>query len=352
VDWIHKASSTIYDDLNGTKCNSHVGGYYAEKKQIWFSWAGVSENCPSKTFIIGTEFPFASYLDHGFTAFLNYRPFVMESLRGFLKDKCICTEAELDTYGGNFGADEGGFCDNVAEADASCPTRPTSIYSLAGLEIGEDKTVEDYSGPADALSFFTLYNSLTVSDLCTAEWRAAECDAQYVWTMASASDQCIKELREDSKSRRQCTDTLFCGTYVDLGYKSVLRSGPNAFSIPNIEKVINGMSVEAHVISAGNITLRIGSSVQALDPNLDNSKCNIFWQTQDPKDLKCLQNQIVAQFNRQNISPSEDISWALYATGKYLYYELTVDNPTANPVDTGVDACLSRISLDVARRDR
>lgn len=108
VDWLHKASSVMYDFFDADNCNIHVAGYNTDKKEVMISYAKLGESLPSETLVFNTDYPFAYVLDHGFSAFVTYtlkEP--VQILQDFLLDHGICIQSQIDDYFGD-GSKEGG----------------------------------------------------------------------------------------------------------------------------------------------------------------------------------------------------------------------------------------------------
>lgn len=346
VEYIHRASAVIFDDLNATACNAHCAAYFPERRQVWFSWARGGEACPGSTLVVGTEFPFCSVIDEGFTAFANTEPHNNLILRDWIRDLCICTSAEMAANGFGF-VKEGGFC--TTQTDPDCPQRAQSFWSQdAKYEADIDVTTEDWTGPTpDDDSFAALFPALTVDQLCNSEFLAGECNASATFVMASTNDRCLKDAA-DVHYREHCTSTVGCGTYSKDGYKSLLTSGALHFNAPDREKIVDAFQVEAHPEAAtipGQILFRIGVAAQAVDPITAGGRCIIIWEEQEPFVLECQSDITDLQSIAEHTAPDQPFVWPLFARGMYLYYEIEISNPKAIPVDTGAAVCISRYDM-------
>lgn len=352
VEWIHRASATIFDDLDARRCNVHCSGYQGTKHQIWWSWAKRGETCPSQSFVINTEFPFSSFIDHGFTAFGNVSFDELRSLRQFIFERCICPTPEaLNAAGGGF-VNEGGVC--FGETAPVCPEpTPKSFYSLTPLVDG-DITVEDYTGEPDADSLFALLEGLTVSDLCDEESSADECDAEEIYVMASTQDNCLKQA-SDIYYREVCTNKTGCGAYEQRGYRSLLRSGAIDLGWPDDEKIVNRFAMEAHPEEQtvpSQIQVRVGMAANAVDPNVSRQRCVILWDDLEPRELDCLSEDTMAEHLANGTRPDSGLEWGLYQEGRFIYFELEIMNPKSTPVDTGGATCYSRFTFDALAKPR
>jgi len=347
VDFIHRASSLIFDEIDKTRCSLHVGGYHADTKSVWWSWVSSGESCPSKSLVINLQFPFSSYVDHGFTAFLNYSPDVNKSLRDFILGHCICNSEDLNYYFGQTN-DEGGLCNPVQ--DPECDIDPVNFFSHEPLSIA-GITVEDYTGDADMDSLYAILGDTTIQDECASEYRSDECNAGFLFAMASSEDWCIKEFAE-AYYRETCTSHVGCGEYQSYGYVSILRSGPIDLNLPDDDKVVGRFAIEAHPAVAtvpSTIQLKIGVCNQALDPNEPNAGNRvILWEQQDDKAFDAMGDANEATHRADGTRPSDAMEWLTYLTTRYIYFELQIVNPDVIPPNTGGAGCFSRFTFDAA----
>jgi hypothetical protein len=358
VDWIHKASSVMFDSINRSDCETHVAGYDVENKELLFSYATGDNSLPNETLVLHTEHPHAHVVDHGFSAMTM---FVLKDniliMRDFLLNNCICDNEGLDEYWDQFEK-EGQFCDGSEPEEPVCDDPPTSLFttdtrttSFDGDEvITEDWAVEEASED----SLCEQLGSVTLNSLCELEARADECNSGQRFVVASSTDYCLKEF-SDNFYREMFLDLEEddpdydeCGNYERLGYQSVLRSGPINGGVTDQEKRWSRFEIEAaHVDQAtpSQFEVRIGNHSQAVDPNNDN--CGILWDEQDAKDIDCLSGDTAEGHASAGTRPSETYDWPLYYKGNYLYFELTIANPDLDPEDTGGDVTISRMSIEM-----
>jgi hypothetical protein len=350
VEWIHKASAVMFNDINRSNCEIHVAGFDAEQKEILFSYAIDDDDLPSKTLSIHTEHPYAYVIDHGYTAMVTYTPKDADTVRDFLLEQCICTNTQIDDYWNQFG-NEGEFCTGSEPEEPACPTPPTSLYTtqtrITG-DVDDNVETEDWSvDEASAGSLCIQLAGLTLGELCELESRADECNSGQRFVIASATDYCLKELN-DNYYREICTGFTDCGTYELQGYKSILRSGPIHGGVKDTEKRWTRFDVEATNVAQATPSewkLRIGNAAQAIDPNEDD--CGILWDEQDRKDIDCLSGDTAEGHASAGTRASETYDWPLYYSGNYLYFELSIENPDVTPIDTGGECCISRITIDM-----
>jgi len=346
VDYIHRASATIFDDINSTACNAHCAGFNSERKQVWFSWARRGEACPSDTLVIGTEFPFCSLLEEGFSAFVNTEPHINAIIRDVVRTFCICTKQELEEAGLD-ESNQGGQCN--PDPDAPCPVQPTSFWTLNEKSEPElDIVIEDWTqNSPDPGSFGGLYANITIGSICDTEFLAGDCQSNKVFVMASTYDKCLKEAA-NLFYREHCVSRTGCGLYSQDGYRSIMTSGALAFNAPNVKKQADSFQIEAHPEPAtipGELILRVGSADHAVDPLKDEGRCAIFWDEQDIYRLECQGVLTVAESRKEGSAPMEPFAWGLFLPGLYLYYEIEIRNNYSNPPHTGAAVCFSRYDM-------
>lgn len=342
VDWIHRGSSLIFNDINSDACGVHCAEYFPDRKEVWFSWAQAGQALPSRTFVINVEFPFSAIVDHGFSAFVGWTPRPVAGVRDLFLGGCICTPEEFDTNTGGFDM-EGGFC--YTEASIACDNPPDSIYSTATLALEDGIVMEDFTGDPTSNSICSQLAGQTVADFCAADANAAGCNTHRLFVGASSTDFCLKQM-SDEYYRERCTIFTGCGTYVRDGYHSVLRSGPLDLGDKLNEKEVLRFFAEISAALASHpaqVVLRIGGSANAVDPN--DANCAIMWFAEDPKFLECLADGSEDQYLAAGTRPNSQYEWPTYNIGRYIYFELTVVNASVNPVDTGGSACFSRYEL-------
>ncbi len=349
VEWMHKASSLMFDYINRNDCLAHVAAYNSQRKEILFSYAKNDESIPSETLVCNAEYPWAYILDHGFSAMVNFTArSSSQTIRDFFLAHCICDESGLDTYWSQF-TKEGGYCE--APETITCNQTPASIFTVTEKEIeylDESVTTEDYdAAEADEDSLCAILGDVTLGSLCESEIRQDECSSGLRFVVASSTDYCLKEFSQNYY-REQCATFTGCGSYNRLGYRSRLRSGPITAGDYQNNKEISRLELEASSsvqTTPSQFGLRIGRHSQAVDPNYDD--CGIVWDDQDPVDIECLGEVSAATHIAENTIPSKTYDWPLYYEAKYLYFELSVENSNVFPVDTGGATCISWFTLNM-----
>lgn len=350
IEWVHRASVVMFDDMDSANCAGPVSGFDAEHHHIWISWVARGETLPARSLVLNTQFPFASIVDHGFTAFCQFMPREpVLVVRNFILDNCICTEEEFEEEFGD-PENEGGQCEE--EEPVVCEDTPDALFTTEELELEDGIVMEDWNAeePSENSMCARLGEvAASLADLCLTESQSDQCNAARLFVMASAEDYCLKQPGA-VYYRELCTGFEGCGTYETVGYKSILRSGPLNFKNVDDEKVVSNFLAEASVVAAvvpGQMTLRIGASRQALDPNLD---CGIVWQEQVGLSLECQSGATEAEHLANNTRPDGEFSWPLWWVGSNLYYEIVIDNPNSDPVDIGAGVCFSKFVMNVDGR--
>lgn len=342
VDWIHRASSIIFDELEDSLCGLHVAGWNSNKKEAWFSWAkkGDEKRCPYRTLIVNTDFQFCDVIQKGFSAFSNYTPTSSSSIRDFILKYCVCTIPELSDNNEDF-PDEGGFCKTPTAP--ACPVPAASIFSLTPYFYQSFET-EDFTGSADSDSLCALLGDITLDQICSEEVATLACTAAQRFVMASTEDLCLKQY-DGIYAYEVCTDFSVCGKYSLVGYDTIFRSGPIDLKAPSMQKLIRKFLVnyiaEFQTIPT-NLTARIGFSRQPSDPNLTDS-CPILWTNLSPKPLACASPISEAQHLAANTKPNLAMEWPLWTGGIYFFWEIKVSG-------TGGAACFSSVQIELATK--
>lgn len=367
VEWMHKASSVIFDTIDKSRCDWQIAAFNPNRREIWFSWVAIGEDYPTRTLACNFTFPAASIVDHGFTAFGYFQPNEpVTTLGQWIKENCICDIEEFSEVFGEL-IKEGGSC--RPEESVLCETQPDSFFTTVTQELEDGIVMEDWNEEEDTEnSLCARLAPTTISSLCVDEAKRDQCNASKLFVMASAEDFCLKEMSE-SYYRERCigykdsdgndhriiagTETLdVCGTYEVRGYRSILRSGPLAFRDIGNEKELTGFIVDAIAAAAlipGRISMRFGVSSMALDPNDPN--CGIVWYDEDPKTLDCVAGSPSSHAaNATRPGHLDDLSFPAYAIGRYLYYEITIDNPDSEPIDIGAAVCVQGYVAEVSAK--
>lgn len=341
-DWIHRASSIIFDELEDSLCSLHVGGWNSSKREAWFSWSRSSDTnrCPYRTLVVNTEYQSCDIIKRGFTAFVNYNPTPGTTVRDFILNQCIC--AENDLVAAINDVTEGGFC--VTPSGPDCPDPATSFYTnTAGVY--EGIATEDFSQSVpDAASLCGFLGDATLEQLCSEESATIACNAAQRFVMASTDDLCLKQYGT-IYAHEICTNPEVCASYALRGYDTIFRSGPVDFKAPQSIKLVNrfliNFAAEFQTVPS-NIVVRIGAAKQPSDPNIEDG-CPIIWQTLPAKALSCGSAKTEAEHASQGTRPYRAIEWATWQGGNYIYYEFKI-------AGTGGASCFSSVLMGISAK--
>lgn len=356
TDWINLASGLMFDQLDGTCCDVHVAGFNQQRGEIWISYAVTDGNCcPSKTLVLNIK-GFADYIDKGFTAFCNYSYSGQQSLREWMIENCICTEAQMisDGYGyvkegAALEAPECTLEDSPTSIHTDIPVEVTVTHNDGHVVLAETADtemieMEDPELESDELSLCALVGQGYIDDLCQ------RCSTETRFIGASATDWCLKEIGGvyyqetcsnptgvgESGARGYVSSV---GEYTTGGITTILRGAPTFGEAG--ELVMSYLKVEylaATQVDPSEIQLRIGQSSQIADPNTD--ACALVWYSEPNRDLACLNVTAAATHVANNTRPGEQAEWNLFRQSPYLYWEMKIEG-------TGGESCFSGFSAKI-----
>jgi hypothetical protein len=170
--------------------------------------------------------------------------------------------------------------------------------------------------------------------------------------MASADDWCIKQFHPLSGILYRDVATGFnpCGAWTRVGYKTIVRSAAQDYGYPGENKDHRRIELEyANTVLQpipSLLAVRIGYSAQAVESNDDNSgRCALVWRALKPKNIECQSERSGPDHVKTGTRPNKTMHWDFFFTGRYFYYELSVD---------GINGalCISRLSGDVKQSSR
>lgn len=312
IDWIYKADGVFYNGLPGEWvrdfdglsgfgpvnmefCHNVVGGYNSERKQIWFSWPTDDNQCANMSLCLNPVFKVANLVDHGFTAFLTYRPDYTTALRDFLAEFAGCDPTTL----------------LMPKEGSALPVQPGPYFPAYIRNYGEDP-----DEPADPNSVCGYLGGATLEDLCES------CGVESVFVMASASDKTLKEFTPGQYFRERfvesdvvydCPQTAD-GTYALDGYYSMMQSDAADFK-EKIEKIINKAHVEFNAEPQTTPNLLYYHVGYGSQPGC------LAWDTSArPIKLECLTERSRLKHKSRNTRPDELPSFKVYRKGVFLSY--------------------------------
>lgn len=342
IEWIHKADGAIYKGLsiehiadfpylnpfgpvNKDQCDQAVGGYHELEKVLWFSWPTDDNTCPNMTLTLNLRYQTASIVDHGFTAFGNYRSDTRPNIRDFLREQQICQPSafgepvkEGPTYPGG--------------PEVPFPNPPDYIWN----------STEDPALPASANSLCSRLGDLRIEDLCEL------CDLGQIFIMASASDYTLKQYTPDQYYRERFTSVGVCpygiwatvsdgSQYCADGYSSMMQSDMNNFGIGE-EKLINNIVVDYEAeeqTTPNKLKMQLAYGAQP--------KCTT-WKNIGSRDLKCLTDASAAEHAANNTRPGLEASFKPYYRGRYIGWRFYVDAADDSGHVTGGGSCFNSLT--------
>ncbi len=364
VEWIHRSAYLLFDHpttkVDTTCCEQVVAGYSPIRKEIWFSWPSLGANCiPNNTLILNVKYTSSDYVDHGFTAFANYRPDNQQSLVDWMLEYCVCEVSDvLEFY------DKEGLPSALCDKPCTQLFTPNSLYTSNSLE--HDANIVDYTqSRPDSDSLCGLLGDKRIEDFCE------KCESEQLFIGVSVTDKCIKEIGENF-SRERCAnsetgmgETLsagycsFEGSYAFDGYYSVLR-GTLQVGSDDYDKMIRRFTAAITTALEPNppsLKLRVGVSHQPLDPNPadpfsisgNSGDCEVTWYPQDLILLDCPAKKSAVEQVAEKLRSVRKFMWPLHRRGRFLHYELSVMD-ISNDVEfppLGGDATFTSLTADV-----
>jgi len=283
-----------------------VSGYNPRTKELFFSWrsdeAGQPE--PDRTLVFNLEYGHASYMDHGFTAMVNYQSDNQMSLRDFLVE-ALSTDTSI--------CDCDDSLDDIMQGDPYVVGRSNNMSEYPSLW----NTQENTGSSADSDSLCTALSTKGFEHFCEDGTEGS------IFVMASAQDKCLKQYETEYFKR-----DIFGGTddYSSSSYSSILESGALHFDTDN-EKMLQRVTVEYSGVSAEAVTaaMKFGKASQP-DQLLSGLNYKLLSTTETLDDQSAASN---ADRISDKINPDDKAYFNLYTRGRYLGYQLklTGDGP-------------------------
>lgn len=320
-----------------------VSGYNPRTKELFFSWRSdrdTSTTCgsePDRTLVFNLEYGHSSYMDHGFTAMVNYQSYNQMNLRDFLieaisdnKGICPCDDSLSDIMQGTpyvMGAASSQYSSlwNAAENTGSCSisghTDEWNCVANGGSWDATGAGVMD-----DDTSLCHGLGSRRFEDFCEDGTEGS------IFVMASSSDKCLKQYETEYYKRDLYNDST--EAYTLNTYVSVLESGAMHFNTDD-EKMLQRITVEYSGSTSDTVTasMKFGKANQ---PDLLLSGSS--YTTLTGVELLNYQSSAGASDIEGNlISPDDKAYFNNYTRGRYLGYQLKLTG--AGP------ATLSRLTL-------
>lgn len=253
VEWLHRAASVLYDDLDDSVCRTHIGWVHGD--EAFFSVKrNTDTGCPGVTLRINTQYKVVDVIDHGFTAACNFRSQPIPSIRDFILDNKICTLEGMASTFAEYGL--GSPFENeglpAPFATPSAAFTPETFYTPVTQEIEPGVDTEDWNQPAaDAASLCALLGDRTLSDFCSV------CEGPSLLVLASAQDWCLKQY-DGVRYRERCVNPTAVGTEedsvlpLDVAVDLVFVTDESG-SMSDIQNILASVTadLEAQLLAAG-----------------------------------------------------------------------------------------------------
>lgn len=350
-EWLHKASADLFANLDTSVCEPHVACPFGDEILFSVARVGAVNQCPDYTLRANKTYEMCDVVDHGFLSFCQYDPQSQPTVRDFILQNEICTLSGLAAAGYPFGNE--GLPLFPYPGTPPPAFTPDSIYSTTRLAVAvtlSDGTVdtvyvEDYTQPSSApTSLCALVGNMKLAELC------AECKATPLFVAASSHDWCLKQLGRVFY-REICQNPTAVGTSDANGYASAVGS----YALDGITSLLtfspargnnrlvqcNGLQLDFVPVAQtppSNISLRIGISAQAADPNDPNAP--IVWFQRSSQALAYSTVKTSAQHLAAKTIPDLTLDWNFFHEGRIVYIELTIPG-------VGGDSTFSRVAANL-----
>jgi len=297
-----------------------ISGYNPKTKELFFSWSSSqsTSDLPDRTVVYNLEYGHASYIDHGFTAMINYQSYNQMSIGDFL------VETIVDDHDVSICPCDDSL-DDIMQGSPYVLGR-TDLTSEFPSLWNED---EDVDTDADSDSLCSKLGDSNFETFCEGGTEGS------TFVMASAEDYFLKEY--DTEYYNRDIYTPVAGStphYVSSGFESILESGALHFDTDD-EKMLQRITLEYSGVTTDLVTaaMKFGKANQ---PDLLLSGSS--YTTLTGVELLNYQSSAATSDIEGNlISPDDKAYFNNYTRGRYLGYQLklTGDGP----------AILSRLTL-------
>lgn len=141
--------------------------------------------------------------------------------------------------------------------------------------------------------------------------------------------------------------------YFTEGYRSILRGLiPAGYSDRN--KEVRNVLIDADTSDQDVpcvVQLRIGNSYNNVDPNDTDDHCAPQWRLFATKPLSCADPNSISAMTANNQRPEQGMEWPMLEEGRFLFYEITIQNSDGSP-GIGGDTCFERIDFDMRAKPK
>lgn len=288
-EWLHRADGLIYralpTQLDGNYCLSPVAEYMPTNREVWFSWPGVDISLTSRAGI--NNYTLVAQVEQKTADIVDHGFTSLVNFRKTPSGVQACNEAQF----------------------------------FLGAS-GTDWTIKDIGG--------VFYR----------EVYAAAVDAEGLPT---------PDIAESAEP-------------VQIGYNSILR-GMIPLGLNDREKKVRSVLIDHDTSEQDTpcaVQLRIGNSFSLVDPNdpevlpvvIASARCAPLWRIiKDAttgllyKLLRCPDQMTIAEMQAKNLRANLGMQWFMYETGRFLWYEITIQNADGTPA-IGGDSCFQRVDFE------
>lgn len=326
AEWLHRADSVIYDGanrwsaelqslpaeitaslnfgaINQNACDNFIGAYNAITKEVWWSWATDDNICANVSLRVSLQYQSASIVDHGFTAFGQYRSDTRPTFIQWLETLQVCLASSWESIKQGVMQDEDPAFDNPVPY----------IWN----------ETEDPDAAIEPDSLCAILGPTTIEEMCSG------CDAAPIFIGASALDLTLKEFTESVYAREYYTGT----DYTLMPYPTLIQSGAMEFGMDS-EKAFSEIIVGFKAMAQTEPSLlyaHAGFGAQAECPT---------WRLVGARELTCLTEKTRQQHELAKTKPSIDANYPFYYRGIFLFYRILI-------LGTGGATTFNRLALRV-----
>jgi len=306
-----------------------ISGYNPRTKELFFSWRSdrdSSTGCgpePDRTLVFNLEYGHASYMDHGFTAMVNYQSYNQMALRDFLveainsdnKSICACDDSLSDVTQGTpyiTGAASSQYSSlwNAAENTGSCSiSAHTDEWNCVANDGVWDATGDGVMDDNTSLCYGL--GEKRFEDFCEDGTEGS------MFVMASSNDKCLKQY-ETEYFKRDLYD-ISTETYTSSDYDSILESGALHFDTDD-DKTLQRITLEYSGVTSDVVTaaMKFGKANQP-DLLLSGSSHTTLTEVEL---LNYQSSASTSDIEGNLINPDDKAYFNNYTRGRYLAYQL------------------------------
>lgn len=185
-----------------------------------------------------------------------------------------------------------------------------------------------------------------------------ECNEVQSFMAVSGVDWCWKDLgagvfyreyaRLAGSPESLTADIAETATFYTVGYRTVVRGLINT-GLYDREKIIRNFLLDDVVADQDepcHYRLRIGNAFNLRDANDTTSYCSVQWADEGTHPVACVDEMTISAMTAKNLRPAVATEWRVYRQGRFLFYELSVENSDGGTA-IGGDLWINRFDFDV-----